>query len=71
MKKYEVNGQIKKWYTMTENVDTETGELISNNILKRDYYVVKINRKIDIKEHYGTIKYIRECKPTRQIRIDI
>jgi len=36
MKKYEIKGQIKKWYTMTEYVDTETGEIITKKNTKKN-----------------------------------
>jgi len=69
MTKYEVKGQIKKWYTMTEYVDTETGEIITKENYKKNYYKINIVRKIEIHENYGTIRYINECKPTGQTRI--
>lgn len=69
MTKYEVKGQIKKWYTITEYVDTETGELITKQKFEKEYYKINSTRKIEIHENYGTIKYINECRPTRQTRL--
>ena len=45
MKKYEVKGTIKKWYTMTEYVDIETGELITKTKFEKEYYKTNSTRK--------------------------
>jgi hypothetical protein len=60
---------IKKWYTATEYVDTDTGELITKKEFEKNYYKTKSTRKIEIQENYGIIKYINECRITGQERL--
>ena len=69
MIKYEIKKKINKWYTTTEYVDTETGEIINKEKYKKEYYKINSTKKIEIHENYGTIRYINECKPTRQKRL--
>jgi len=70
MEKY-ANNERKtiKWYTMTEYVDIETGELISKSEYEKNYYKIKNNKKIEITENHGIIKYITECRQHGQKRL--
>lgn len=69
MEKYGNKREAIKWYTIAEYVDIETGELINKKEYKKNYYKIKINKKIEIKENHGIIKYITECKEHRQTRL--
>jgi len=60
---------IKKWYTTTEWVDIETGEIIPKNKIK-EYYKIKTTFKYKIDENSGTREYTNECRPIRQTRIE-
>ena len=63
--------KINKWYTQTEFVDIETGEIIRKSVFEKEYYKIKINKKIQINGNNGTITYQYECRPTRQGRLCI
>lgn len=70
MKQYETEGAtIKKWYTVSEYIDIETGELIGKKEVEKNYHKLKTNRKVEITENHGIIKYITECRNTRQQRL--
>jgi len=60
---------IKKWYTTSENVDQETGEIITKKIFENEYYKTKTERKIEINENYGIIKYINIGRNRYQQRL--
>jgi hypothetical protein len=61
--------KINKWYTISEYVDIETGEIINKLKHSKEYYTIKKTKKIEIHENYGTIKYIYECRNKGQTRI--
>ena len=58
-----------KWFTISEYVDIETGELINRNQYEKDYYKIKITKKIEFNENNGITKYITECRRTKQTRL--
>jgi hypothetical protein len=58
--------KITKWYTTTEWVDIETGELIPKNVAVKKYYIVNKTKKTELNENYGILKYTNECRPTNQ-----
>jgi len=60
---------LKKWYTESQYVDIETGEIITKQQYENEYYKVKTNRKIEITDNYGIIKYITECRARNQTRL--
>jgi hypothetical protein len=62
---------LKKWYTTSEFVDVDTGELINKKEFEKDYHKIQTTRKIEIKEDYGIIKYLHECRSTRQTRLKL
>jgi hypothetical protein len=63
--------KITKWYTTTEWVDIETGELIPKHVAVREYYIINKTKKTEINENYGILKYTNECRPTKQQRIEL
>lgn len=70
MKQYETEGAtIKKWYTVSEFVDEETGELLSRKEVEKNYHKLKTDRSVEITDTHGIIKYITRCKHTRQTRL--
>lgn len=58
--------KITKWYTTTEYVDIETGEMLPKNVAVREYYIINKTKKTELNENYGLIKYINECRRTKQ-----
>jgi len=64
---YEKN--VKKWYSVSEYVDQETGEIITKNEFTKNYYKVKNTKKYEINGTNGTIKHCTECRKHGQERI--
>ena len=62
---------LKKWYSTSEYIDIETGEIITKKIFEKEYHKLKTTRKIEILENYGIIKYLHECRCTRQTRLKL
>jgi hypothetical protein len=60
---------IKKWYTESQWIDIETGEILKKDQYK-EYYKTNQTRKIEITGTYGIIKYITECRPRNQTRFN-
>lgn len=63
--------KITKWYTTTEWVDIETGEIISKDIAMNEYYVTNKTKKTELNENYGIIKYINECRRRNQQKLGL
>ena len=59
-----------KWYSLSEYVDVETGELFDKATFLREFYV-KINKvtKTEYKDGYNIRKVTYECERNRQQRI--
>jgi len=62
---------IKKWFTVSEYVDMDTGEILEKKIFTKEYYKVKTIKKIEINENNGIRKYIHECKHRGQGRLEL
>jgi len=59
-----------KWYTVTEYVDVETGEIITKSEYERNYYATGIIQKTTEKNHkYGITKITKECRRNGQTRL--
>lgn len=58
-----------KWFTISEHVDIETGEIITKKEFEKNYYKVGITKKTEINENNGIIKYTTESRRTNQTRI--
>ena len=62
--------KITKWYTISEWIDVETGEILHREVIK-DYYKIKTTKKIEINENQGIIKYTNECRNIGQQRLKL
>jgi hypothetical protein len=62
--------KIKKWFTISEWVDIETGEILAKEIIK-DYYKIQTTKKIEINGNQGIIKYTNECRNIKQQRLEL
>jgi hypothetical protein len=62
--------KITKWFTISEWVDIETGELLHKEIIK-DYYKIQTTKKIEINGNQGIIKYTNECRNIRQQKLEL
>jgi hypothetical protein len=60
---------ITKWYTISEYVDINTGEIIDKKIAMKKYIKIKTIKKTEINENIGIIKYITECKENGQTKL--
>lgn len=58
-----------KWYGMSEYVDVHTGEIISKAEYEREYIKIKTNKKYEVNETYGIIRYTIECERNRQTKL--
>lgn len=68
------NGNINKWYTISEYVDTETGELIEKKQIENKEYKIRnktIKYEINNEQHYGTRKITNECTRNEQTRMEL
>ena len=61
--------EVKKWYSMSEYVDNETGELISKSLVEREYIIIKKSKKYEINGSNGIIKWLNECERNRQKKL--
>ena len=64
------NEKIKKWYTISEWVDIETGEILHKQVIK-DYYKINTKKTLEINENTGIIKYTNECRNIRQTKLEL
>lgn len=55
------------WITVSTHIDTETGELISKDIAKKEYIKIKTIKKIDHERKY--VQLINEYKRTDQLKL--
>jgi hypothetical protein len=62
--------KISKWYTISEWIDIETGEILHKKVIK-NYYKIKTIKKIEINENSGIIKYTNECRNINQQRLEL
>jgi hypothetical protein len=61
----------KKWYTVSQYVDVETGELLSKSQIERERWVkVGSSYEIEYNDNYNTKKYTNEYERNRQTRIE-
>lgn len=61
-----------KWFTVSEYVDIETGELIPKSEIENGIYYIKNKTKsheINEQQNYGIRKFINECKRTGQTKL--
>lgn len=59
-----------KWYTVSEWIDVETGELLNKSAYERNnYFVIKKSIKNEITEHFGIRKIINECRKSGQTKL--
>ena len=63
--------KITKWYTTTEWVDIETGELIAKNVALKEYYIINKTKKTELNENYKIIKYTNECRNRNQRKLEL
>jgi hypothetical protein len=62
--------KISKWYTISEWIDVETGEILHKEVIK-NYYKIKTTKKIEINENQGIIKYTNECRNIGQRKLEL
>lgn len=55
---------IKKWTTVSEYVDIDTGEVLNKEQVKEQYTIIKKNKKTKLYEQqqHGLITITNECK---------
>ncbi len=58
-----------KWYTETEYVDVETGEMLTKEAAVKDYIIKTTIKTVKIDGNNGKIKYQRQCERSRQCRL--
>lgn len=62
-----------KWYTVVEIIDAETGEIITKSEYeRRGLRIINKTKTVKIDENtkeYGEIKWIWECRPHEQLRL--
>lgn len=67
------DGNIKKWYTITEIIDVETGEILKKEqITSKEYRILKKTQKYEIntERNFGTRIITWECKINEQQRFE-
>lgn len=63
---------IQKWFTESEYVDIETGEIIKKyQVETKEYYITNKSLKYEFDEirKIGIRKYINECRTTGQTKL--
>lgn len=60
---------VHRWTTKTTYYDTDTGEKLSYQLVKRDYKVIKRDKKTKIEGRNGIIEITGYCQRQRQTRI--
>lgn len=55
-----------KWFTISEHIDEETGEIITPREFKKEYYKIETIKKIEKNESSGIIKYQHIGRNLRQ-----
>ena len=63
------NEQNKRWVTISEYVDIETGELITKSKYEREYYMIKKTKKVTENDKYRIITFTNECRPKGQTKL--
>lgn len=61
---------VINWRTKTEYVDTETGEIITEQEAKTNYIIIKKSKHATIKKTTGYVKWTYHCKRSNQIEIN-
>ena len=51
---------IKKWYSLSEYVDIDTGEIISKKKYEKEYYKINTSKKYELENEIGIRKFIHE-----------
>lgn len=64
-----IRGTPRKYYTISEYVDIDTGEIISKNQYEREYYKIKTTKTYENDESKTIIRYTSECRNRNQTRI--
>lgn len=60
-----------KWYTMTEWVDIDTGEMIPKHEKEKNYRIVGSEIKEEKYTTHGVRTYIRMCKQKEQLKLEL
>lgn len=68
---------IKRWYTISEYIDGETGEILKKEIALKEYRSLKKTKRTEIKEtiinneiiNYGYITWQHECCKREQLKL--
>ena len=61
----------KRWYTIVEYVDVETGEIFGKKRFeKEDWVIINKVKYYEFKESHNERKYRYEVERSRQIRIE-
>lgn len=66
-----LNTDKRKWVTITEYVDLETGEVIPKATMEREYYKVRSTPKYEENENYRIRKYTTECRRNGQQKLEL
>ena len=62
---------MSRWYTYSEYVDLETGEILNKSRFKREnYQIVSKNYKVEEKNGYLIKTITNECKINKQTKIE-
>lgn len=61
---------VTKWYTIIENVNNETGEILRQKLNPDEYIVIRKQKpKYKIQDGKGYKTITNECEPNRQRKL--
>lgn len=59
----------KRWITVSEYVDIETGEIITKSLYEREYIIIRKTKKYEDSGNYNIAKWVNECRRHGQTKL--